>query len=62
METCLHDALFLYGKTFTLDEMLAEATLDRMFYGTSGGVTASGGEPLTQSAFVAEFFARLRAE
>ena len=62
VESCLHDALVLYGRQYTLDEMLAEAMLDRMFYGTSGGVTASGGEPLMQSAFVAEFFARLRAE
>ena len=62
VENCLHDALVLYGRSYTLDEMLAEAVLDRMFYGTSGGVTASGGEPLMQSAFVAGFFARLRAE
>ena len=51
------------GRWWSLDELLAEVLKDRIYYQTSGGgVTASGGEAMIWSAFIAEFFRRLRAE
>jgi pyruvate formate lyase activating enzyme len=43
--------------------VLAKTARDKMFYDSSGGgVTFSGGEPLTKPGFVAEVFVGLRAE
>jgi len=43
----------------TLNELMQEIEKDSVFYRqSSGGVTASGGEPLLQATFVAELFAR----
>lgn len=43
------------GKYYTVKELLAEASKDRVFIEQSGGgVTFSGGEPLMQSAFLTE--------
>ncbi len=49
------------GRTYTVDELAAEALRDRPFYTGGGGVTFSGGEPLLQSDFVAQTAARCRA-
>jgi len=41
-----------YGKEMSVDEILKIVELDRIYYETSGGgVTISGGEPMTQSDF-----------
>jgi pyruvate formate lyase activating enzyme len=43
----------MIGCRMTVDEVLAEALKDRIFYDDSGGgVTFSGGEPLDQPAFL----------
>ncbi len=55
---CPPNALKISGKSMTVDEVMCEAEKDRPFYRRSGGgITASGGEALLQSAFVAELFA-----
>jgi pyruvate formate lyase activating enzyme len=57
---CEPEALTLYGKSRTVEEVFAEVCRDKRWYGELGGVTVSGGEPLTHPAFVMQLFARCR--
>jgi glycyl-radical enzyme activating protein len=51
---CPTNALSLYGKTMTVDEVLDEVEKDASFYRSSGGgITVSGGECLLQPDFTA---------
>ena len=43
---CPADAREIAGKDYTVDEVLREVLKDRAFYGATGGLTLSGGEPL----------------
>jgi len=53
----------LLGSAVDLETLVREVCKDRSYYETSGGgVTASGGEPLMQAGFVAEFLARLKGQ
>ncbi len=62
-EACPHGALVRYGQERTAREVFEEVRKDKMFYDASGGgVTVSGGEPLTRAEFVSELFALCRAE
>ncbi|MBN1138469.1 MAG: glycyl-radical enzyme activating protein [Anaerolineae bacterium] len=55
-EDCPAGALEVIGRTWTLEALLAEVQRDAVFYDTSGGgVTLSGGEPLSQSEFIPAF-------
>lgn len=47
-EICPTRSLNLCGKQCTAEEILAIIEKDRAFYGTTGGVTLSGGEPFAQ--------------
>lgn len=63
VDACLFDALVLYGRKVTPEEILPELLEDRLFYTLSGGgVTLSGGEPLLHPAFCAELFGLLQRE
>ena len=60
--TCPTRALKLYGKAMTMDEIVARALKDKVFYEASGGgVTISGGEPLFFWEWVVEMFKRFKA-
>jgi pyruvate formate lyase activating enzyme len=62
-EICYSGALELCGKYMKTEEVLVEIRRDLPFYKNSGGgVTASGGEPLTQADFVANLFKRAHEE
>jgi pyruvate formate lyase activating enzyme len=62
-DVCLGEALALYGREMTADELLAIVLEDRTFYEqTGGGMTLSGGEPLLQADFCAELLAMARRE
>lgn len=51
-EFCRNNALIFNGKAYTADEIVAIALEDIDFYReTAGGVTLSGGEPLSQAEF-----------
>jgi len=54
-ESCPGDALRIYGRTVSAEEVLQDVEKDRLFYETSeGGMTLSGGEPFSQSDFALE--------
>lgn len=44
------------GTVYTAEELLSKALRYRNYWGTEGGVTVSGGEPLLQMDFLLEFF------
>lgn len=55
VDACRFQALSICGKYLSIGEILEEVLKDRPFYKNSGGgVTVSGGEPLSQWEFVCE--------
>ncbi len=50
------------GSLETVDEVMARLRRFRPYYGTEGGVTFSGGEPLLQREFLTEILDRCRRE
>ncbi len=61
VDACLYGSLTAMGRTAGVDEILREVEKDRVFYENSGGgVTLSGGEPLSQPEFVLQLLRRLK--
>ena len=61
--TCPTRALKLYGRPWTIDDLVKKALEDKAFYDrTGGGVTLSGGEPLFYWEWAYELFAALKEE
>lgn len=53
VELCPAEALELCGRSFTVEEVMAEVRKDCIFYENSGGgMTLSGGEPMMQFDFL----------
>jgi len=53
VDACLYEAMVCWGKIVTVAEVMEEVEKDKLFYKNSGGgMTVSGGEPLTQPEFV----------
>ena len=60
--TCLGEALTLFGRETTVDELMAVLLEDREFYASSGGgITLSGGECLMQADFCAALLKECKA-
>jgi pyruvate formate lyase activating enzyme len=58
---CYPKALYLCGTDYTVEEMVQRVSKDIPFYEHSGGgVTISGGEPLSQPEFTLEVLKRLK--
>lgn len=51
---CFSGARTLCGREMTAEELVQVVLLDAPYYGDSGGVTVTGGEPSVQAAFAAE--------
>ncbi len=49
------------GTEYTSDELVAKICRYREYFGSEGGVTVSGGEPLLQAAFVTQLFEKCHA-
>ena len=61
VSVCPAQALTLFGREASVDELLPLLLEDRIFYeGSGGGVTLSGGECLAQADFCTELLARLK--
>ena len=62
VDECPTGAITQFGKYMTVEEVLTEVQKDMVFYRTSkGGVTLSGGEVLSQSAFAKELLKQLKS-
>ncbi|WP_317855242.1 (2S)-3-sulfopropanediol dehydratase activating enzyme [Chakrabartyella piscis] len=60
---CPSDAIKQWGNVMSVDQCMEIIRKDKGYYERSGGgVTVSGGEPLMQSDFVAELFAKCKEE
>jgi len=55
---CYTDALRLCGYEITLTKLMEIIRRDRQFWGSRGGITLTGGEPLLQIDFVKELLAK----
>jgi len=60
-KACLSEALQIAGRTYTVDELMRILVRDQGFWGSRGGVTFGGGEPLYQVEFVLAVLARCRS-
>ena len=57
---CYSGARVTCGTEMTTDEVLKQILMDKGYYGTDGGVTFSGGEPLAQADFLSEAIDKCR--
>ncbi len=62
-EQCPSDALSMWGKKYTVGEVVDRVLRDRPFFERSGGgVTVSGGEPFSQSRFTLALLRALKEQ
>lgn len=59
---CFSGAKVICGRQMTVDEVVMEVLLDKVYYGDEGGVTFSGGEPFAQPAFLSELIDGCKAQ
>jgi len=58
---CPTNALAMKGRSYTVSELISEVVKDKVYFGTEGGVTLSGGEALMQGTFAIEVLKQLKA-
>jgi pyruvate formate lyase activating enzyme len=59
--TCPTNALEQVGRWITVEELLYDVCIDKLFYAsTGGGVTLTGGEPTLQMCFIEKFLRLLK--
>lgn len=60
VSACLPRALAVSGEEWTIDDLFRRIERDKPFYGQNGGLTLSGGEPLSSPGFARELFERCK--
>ena len=60
VDACYHEGLVLSGTSRTVEELITIFQRDRQFWGSGGGVTFSGGEPLFQREFMGPLLRRCK--
>lgn len=60
-KACLSEALKISGRTYTVDELMRIMVRDQGFWGSQGGVTFGGGEPLFQAEFLLSVLSMCRS-
>jgi len=58
---CPSRAMTVSGENKSLEDIIAEIEMDKVFYGHEGGVTLSGGEPLAQGKELDELLEELKS-
>jgi len=58
VNVCYAGALQTSGDWYTVDELMRVLNRDRYYWGSEGGVTLTGGEPLLQEGFVLDLLER----
>lgn len=59
-EDCYSGAKVICGREMTTDQVLSEVLRDKPYYGEEGGITLSGGEPLSHRDFSLELLKKCR--
>lgn len=62
VDLCPEGAINRVGESYTAQELYDIVIRDREFYGSRGGVTFSGGEPLAQAEFILPVLMQLKNE
>lgn len=60
VKVCYAQAMHVYGEEYTVDEVYAKVRNQPMAWRSDGGVTVSGGEPLSQADFVGALLEKFR--
>lgn len=61
-EVCLYEALNIAGNYYSPDELIQVLRRDQGFWGSQGGVTFTGGDPLLQNEFLLEILKKCRSD
>ena len=61
VKACLSEALRIAGRPYAVDDLMRILVRDQGFWGSQGGVTFGGGDPLFQPEFLLAVLARCRS-
>lgn len=62
VRSCFQDALSVTGQWMTIEDVMKKIHRDSSVYGSKGGITLSGGDPLVYYEFVSELIKRCHEE